>query len=153
VADNAQVRDRLWEARKKLIEAVKHLSPQKIMDTLDVVVPRTRLADLLPGIREVAGRHGLRIISFGHAGDGNVHVCTIKDVAEDLWKMNAPRAAEEIYRLAISLGGCLTGEHGIGLTRRKYLPLGLDSAQIELMRSIKEDFDPRGLLNPGKIFT
>ena len=152
VADNAQMRERLWEARKKLIEAVKHMSPQKIMDTQDVVVPRTRLPDLLPRIREVAERSGLHIISFGHAGDGNVHVCIVKDVPDDLWRSKEPQAAEEIYRLAVSLGGFVTGEHGIGLTRKRFLSLGLDSAQIELMRKVKEDFDPRYLLNPGKIF-
>jgi glycolate oxidase len=152
VADNVQLRDRLWEARKKLIEAVKHMSPQKIMDTQDVVVPRTQLPELLPRIREVAERSGLHIISFGHAGDGNVHVCIVKDVPEELWQKKRPQAAEEIYRLAVSLGGFVTGEHGIGLTRKKFLSLGLDSTQIELMRQVKEDFDPRYLLNPGKIF-
>jgi len=153
VADNVQLRDRLWEARKKLIEAVKHLSPQKIMDTQDVVVPRTQLPELLPRIREVGERSGLHIISFGHAGDGNVHVCIVKDVPEELWQSKRPKAAEEIYRLAVSLGGFVTGEHGIGLTRKSFLSLGLDSAQIESMRKIKESFDPRYLLNPGKIFS
>jgi glycolate oxidase len=152
VADTVQLRDRLWEARKKLIEAVKHMSPQKIMDTQDVVVPRTQLPELLPRIREVAERSGLHIISFGHAGDGNVHVNVIKDVDTATWKAKAPVAADEIYRLAVSLGGMVTGEHGIGLTRKKYLALGLDETQVTLMRRIKEDFDPLYILNPGKMF-
>jgi glycolate oxidase len=152
VADNVQMRDRLWEARKKIIDALKHLSPDRIMDTQDVVVPRTGLPELLPRIREIGERHGLHVISFGHAGDGNVHVNIIKNMDDQAWREKAPRAVEEIYRLAVSLGGFITGEHGIGLTRKRHLSLGLDSAQVELMRRIKEQFDPNAILNPGKIF-
>ena len=152
VADTPQVRDRLWEARKLIIEALQHLSPQHIMDTQDVVVPRSKLPELLPRIKEVGKRTGLHIISFGHAGDGNVHVNVIKDVDEELWTAKRDQAAEEIYRLAVGMGGMVTGEHGIGLTRREFLGLGVDAHQIALMRLIKEDFDPAGILNPGKIF-
>ena len=153
VADNAQMRDRLWETRKMIIEALQNLSPQHIMDTQDIVVPRTQLPHLLPKIKEVGKRYELHIICFGHAGDGNVHVNIIKDVPEDVWDSQAPKAVEEIYRLAVSLGGMVTGEHGIGLTRKSFLSLGIDQAQIEIMRRIKEDFDPNGILNPGKIFS
>jgi glycolate oxidase len=153
VADNPQMRDRLWETRKLIIEALQNLSPQHIMDTQDIVVPRTQLPQLLPRIKEVGERYELPIISFGHAGDGNVHVNIIKDVPEEVWKKQAHKAGEEIYRLAVSMGGMITGEHGIGLTRKSFLSLGIDSAQIEMMRSIKEDFDPNGILNPGKIFS
>jgi len=153
VADNNQMRERLWEARKMIIEALQNLSPQRIMDTQDVVVPRTMLPELLPKIKEIGQRYQLHVINFGHAGDGNVHVNVIKDVPEDLWKDQAPKAAAEIYNLAVSLGGMVTGEHGIGLTRKSFLSLGLDSAQIEMMRKIKQDFDPNAILNPGKIFS
>jgi glycolate oxidase len=152
VADNPQMRDRLWETRKLIIEALQNLSPQHIMDTQDIVVPRTQLPELLPRIKEIGERYQLPVINFGHAGDGNVHVNIIKDVAEEVWKTQAPEAAAEIYRLAVSLGGMVTGEHGIGLTRKSFLSLGIDSAQIRMMRGIKEDFDPNGILNPGKIF-
>jgi glycolate oxidase len=152
VADNPQMRERLWEFRKLIIEALQNLSPQHIMDTQDIVVPRTQLPHILPRIKEIGERYELPIISFGHAGDGNVHVNIIKDVEEKVWKNQAPKAAEEIYKLAVSLGGMVTGEHGIGLTRKSFLSLGIDSAQIEMMRRIKEDFDPNGILNPGKIF-
>jgi len=95
----------------------------------------------------------VRIISFGHAGDGNVHVNVLKDdLPEDRWEALVPVVAEETYRLTLSLGGTLTGEHGIGATRRRYLPLALDDAQIEVMRGIKAVFDPDYILNPGKIF-
>ena len=153
VADNPQMRDRLWETRKLIIEALQNLSPQHIMDTQDIVVPRTQLPQLLPRIKEIGDRYQLPVINFGHAGDGNVHVNIIKDVDEELWKTQAPKAAAEVYRLAVSLGGMVTGEHGIGLTRKSFLSLGVDQAQIRMMRGIKEDFDPTGILNPGKIFT
>jgi len=153
VADNPQMRDRLWGARKLIIEALQNLSPQHIMDTQDIVVPRTQLPELLPRIKEIGDRYQLPIINFGHAGDGNVHVNIIKDVDEQLWQDQAPKAAAEIYRLAVSLGGMVTGEHGIGLTRRPFLSLGVDQAQIRMMRGIKENFDPNGILNPGKIFS
>ena len=152
VADNLQTRDRLWEARKLIIEALQGLSPERIMDTQDVVVPRARLSELLEKIKDVAERYSLRIISFGHSGDGNVHVNIIKDVSEEVWKKKKPQAVEEIYRIAVSLGGMVTGEHGIGFTRKKFLSLGLDQTAIEMMKNIKEDFDPQNILNPGKIF-
>lgn len=135
-----------------IIEALQGLSPERIMDTQDVVVPRTQLPELLGRIKEVAERHSLRIITFGHSGDGNVHISIIKDIADEIWHEKAPQAAEEIYRTAVSLGGMVTGEHGIGLTRKKFLSLGLDKTQIEIMKKIKEDFDPNNILNPGKIF-
>lgn len=153
VADNQQMRDKLWEARRIIIEALKELSPQKIMDTQDVVVPRTQLPELLKKIREVAEKYSLKIISFGHSGDGNVHVNIIKDLPDEAWKEKDPQAAEEIYRFAVSLGGMVTGEHGIGLTRKKFLSLGLDKTQIEIMKKIKQDFNPQNILNPGKIFS
>ena len=132
VADNVQMRDRLWGTRKLIIEALKGLSPQHIMDTQDVVVPRTRLPELLVAIKRVGERHGLHIVSFGHSGDGNVHVNIIKDVPDDLWKASDPSASEEIYRLAVGMGGAVTGEHGIGADTEEVpgpgAPVGVDRA-------------------------
>ena len=151
VAQDRPTRDRLWEARRMIIESLNHESPINHME--DVVVPRAEIHRLLKGIKEIAGRHGVRIISFGHAGDGNVHINVLKDdLAQDRWEALVPVATEEIYRLALSLGGTITGEHGIGATRRRYLPLAVDSAQIEIMRHIRAVFDPNRILNPGKIF-
>ena len=152
VADNQQTRDRLWETRRMIIEALQNLSPERIMDTQDIVVPRTSLPEMLNRIKDISRDHALQIISFGHAGDGNVHVNIIKDIPDDTWKRKVPQAVEEIYRTAVGLGGLITGEHGIGLTRKKYLHYNIDAYQIELMKKIKEDFDPNYVLNPGKIF-
>jgi glycolate oxidase len=151
VAEDRPTRDRLWEARRKIIEALKQESPINHME--DVVVPRAEIPSLLQGIKEIACRHHVRIISFGHAGDGNVHVNVLKDgIPAEQWMTLLHPVQEEIYRVALSLGGTITGEHGIGATRRKYLPLAIDSAQMEIMRQIRNVFDPNQILNPGKIF-
>jgi len=153
VADNEPTRIRLWESRKLIIEALQNLSPDHIMDTQDVVVPRAKLPTLLDGIHGIADRHKLNIITFGHSGDGNVHVNIIKNMPQEEWSAKGPAAADEIYRLSVKLGGVITGEHGVGVTRKKYLGLGLDASQVEIMKKIKESFDPQGILNPGKIFS
>jgi glycolate oxidase len=151
VARDSRNRDRLWEARRAIIDALGHESPINHME--DVVVPRAEIPALLKGIKEIAQRRAVRIVNFGHAGDGNVHVNVLKDdVSDERWEILVPMMAEEIYRLALSLGGTITGEHGIGATRRKYLPLALDDAQIEIMWKIRAAFDPNHILNPGKIF-
>lgn len=151
VAKDRPTRDRLWDTRRKIIEALKHASPINHME--DVVVPRAEIPPLLKGIKDIARQHSVRIVCFGHAGDGNVHVNVLKDsMAMDQWEALVPVVAEKIYRLTLSLGGTLTGEHGIGATRRRYLPMALDNTQIELMRQIRAVFDPNRMLNPGKIF-
>jgi glycolate oxidase len=151
VAKDRPTRQRLWEARRMIIEALNHESPVNHME--DVVVPRSRIPVLLQGIKKISAENFLRIISFGHAGDGNVHVNILKDGLSDLeWEALIPTVAEKIYRLTLSLGGTITGEHGIGCTRKRYLPLALDASQVALMRSIKVVFDPNYILNPGKIF-
>ncbi len=151
VARDQRTRDRLWEARRLIIDALNNESPVNHME--DVVVPRAAIPALLTGIKETAARHAVRIISFGHAGDGNVHLNVLKDNIEDAhWGVVTQSVTEEIYRLTLSLGGTITGEHGIGVTRRRYLPMALEEEQIRLMRQIKAIFDPHELLNPGKIF-
>jgi glycolate oxidase len=151
VAQDKRMRDRLWETRRMIIESLKHESPINHME--DVVVPRAEIPRLLKGVKDIAGRHSVRIVSFGHAGDGNVHVNVLKDdLPVDRWQALVPQVSQELYHLTLSLGGTITGEHGIGVTRRRYLPMALDEAQIEIMRGIKESFDPNHILNPGKIF-
>jgi len=151
VAQDRPTRDRLWEARRKIIDALNAESAVNHME--DVVVPRAEIHRLLQGMKEIARRHEVRIVSFGHAGDGNVHVNVLKDkLPAERWEALVPAVQEEIYRLALGLGGTITGEHGIGATRRKYLPLALDETQIVLMRGLRDLFDPDEILNPGKVF-
>jgi glycolate oxidase len=151
VAADRPTSDRLWEARRAIIDALNFESPVNHME--DVVVPRAEIPALLLGIQELAGRLGVRTLSFGHAGDGNVHITALKDEMDDeTWEALVPEVTAAIYKLALSLGGTLTGEHGIGFIRRQYLSLALEEAQIEIMRRVRAAFDPNGILNPGKIF-
>ena len=134
-----------------IIDALNNESPINHME--DVVVPRAEIPSLLKGIKEIALHHSARIVCFGHAGDGNVHVNVLKDdITDDSWADLVPAVREEIYTLTLSMGGTITAEHGIGATRRDYLPLALDRTQIDLMRRIRDVFDPNHILNPGKIF-
>ena len=143
--------EKLGEARRKIMDAINNESAVNHKE--DVVVPRATIHLLLKGMRELAQRYSVRIISFGHAGDGNVHVNVLKDgLSGERWQAVVPVVTEEIFHLALSLGGTLTGEHGIGVTRRPYLPLALDATQIALMRHIRDVFDPNHILNPDKIF-
>ena len=150
VAKDRPTRLRLWEARRMIIEALNVESPVNHME--DVVVPRSQIPLLLKGIKKIAADFSLRIVNFGHAGDGNVHVNVLKDqIPDEQWEDLIPRVTEKIYQLTLSLGGTITGEHGIGCTRRRYLPLALSPSQIDLMRMIKKAFDPNAILNPCKV--
>jgi glycolate oxidase len=151
VAADRPTRDRLWEARRAIIDALNHESPVNHME--DVVVPRAQIPALMGQIHDMANELGVRILSFGHAGDGNVHITTLKDeLPAEEWAKLVPPITQSIYQMALSLGGTITGEHGIGAIRRHYLPLALEEAQIEVMRRIRTAFDPNQILNPGKIF-
>lgn len=148
LARDARTRDRLWEARRMIIDALNNDSP--VNHTEDVVVPRAEIPALLKGIKEIGRRHMVRIVCFGHAGDGNVQVNVLKDDIDDArWDELVPDVRHKIQHLTLSLGGIITAEHGFGAAPREYLPLGLDEAQIEVMRRIREAFDPHHILNPG----
>ena len=151
VADTAKYQELIWETRRKLRDCIKTVSPIKVSE--DVVVPRMEIASLLMGIDTIEKRHGLEIICYGHAGDGNVHVNFLKrDRDEADWKQSLKKAVREVFALAVSLGGTISGEHGIGVTKKDYLSLSLNPAAIKAMRDIKRALDPENILNPGKIF-
>jgi glycolate oxidase len=141
--------DKLWQARRVVSQATYNLNPVKIAE--DVVVPRSNIPKLIRFLEETGRKHGIPILSFGHAGDGNFHVSLmIKDTEEDYAK--AHRAVEEIFSETIRLGGTLSGEHGIGTAKAPYISMELAPEVIETMKSIKKVFDPNNILNPGKIF-
>lgn len=151
VADSPKYQEQIWETRRKLRDCIRIISPIKISQ--DVVVPRMEIAPLLMGIDEIESRHGIEILCYGHAGDGNVHVNFLKrDRDEADWEEAIEKAVREVFVLAVSLGGTISGEHGIGVTKRDYLPLALNPAAIKAMRQIKQALDPKNILNPGKIF-
>jgi glycolate oxidase subunit GlcD len=139
-----------WRLRRGVGEAVKKLGPYA---EEDCAVPRTKLPDLLRAVRGIAGRRGLTAVCYGHAADGNIHVNVVQPPGErDRWLAERDAAVEEIFRAVVSLGGTITGEHGVGLTQRAYLSLRHPPEVIAAMRAVKEIFDPEGILNPGKIF-
>jgi glycolate oxidase len=147
-AQDAAQRARLWAARKALSPATRKLARHKISE--DVVVPRSRVPDLLVRVERIGEQTGARHLTYGHAGDGNLHVNFLWD--DDAERPAVDRAIELLMRATIELGGTLSGEHGIGLTKSAYLPLEQSPALIALQEDIKRVFDPHELLNPGKIF-
>lgn len=148
-AGTATEKDALWKMRRSVPVSVKAHSVYKEEDT---VVPRFELPRLLAGVKEIGGRYGFSSVCYGHAGDGNLHVNIIKgDLSDEFWDHELPKAIREIFKLTVSLGGTISGEHGIGLVQRSYMDIAFDRNQMELMRAIKHLFDPQGIMNPGKV--
>ena len=149
IADSPTRQNEIWEMRRGVGEAVKSICPYKEEDT---VVPRAQLPKLVRLIHEIAERHQLTTISYGHAGDGNIHVNILKkDLTDEQWNESLPRAITELFQRVVELGGTISGEHGIGWVQKRYLPLAVSPAELDLMRRVKEVFDPNGILNPGKL--
>jgi glycolate oxidase len=147
--DPGKVAD-VWALRRSMGEAVKSRSTYKEEDT---VVPRAHLPHLVKGVKEICARYGVTSICYGHAGDGNVHVNILKENLDtSVWEENLEKAIREIFMLTVSLGGTISGEHGIGYSQKSYLPLALSEAELEIMRKVKRTFDPNNILNPGKMF-
>jgi glycolate oxidase len=150
LAEDKQKIDDVWALRRSMGEAVKSYSTYKEEDT---VVPRAHLPQLIRGVKEICSKYGITSICYGHAGDGNVHVNILKDKLDDAtWDRHLDTAIREIFSLTVSLGGTISGEHGIGYSQKSYLPIALSPAELKLMRDIKRTFDPNNILNPGKIF-
>lgn len=145
--DSAQ-RARLWSARREMSLAVRRLARHKISE--DVVVPRRAIPELLDRVEQSSGRWGVRSLTYGHAGDGNLHVNFLWNEAEEVPRVGS--AIKQLFQDVVQLGGTLTGEHGVGLTKAPYLELEQSRELIALQQDLKRAFDPHGLLNPGKIF-
>jgi len=145
---SAADREALWRWRDGVGFAVAAVRGGKVGE--DVVVPVDRLAETIEATVEIARRHGLEACSWGHAGDGNVHANMLVDASRAEELVRARAASEEIFALAIGLGGSISGEHGIGWTKRGWLARQWDPRAVELHRAVKQAFDPKGLLNPGK---
>lgn len=148
-AETSAEKDMLWKLRRNVAVAVKAHTVYKEEDT---VVPRYELPRLLAGIKAIGKAHGFRSICYGHAGDGNLHVNIIKEgLSDTFWQVQLPVAIREIFELTVSLGGTLSGEHGIGLVQRSFMDIAFSPAQLTVMKGIKDLFDPTGIMNPGKV--
>lgn len=149
-ADTEAQKEELWKIRKNISPGIKAYSINKAED---VVVPRANLPALITGIKQIGKEVGFNSVCYGHLGDGNLHVDILKENINDTdWSTTVVDGIGEIFKLAVSLGGTLSGEHGIGIAKRPYMPIAMREANLTLMRGIKKAFDPNGILNPGKIF-
>lgn len=149
-ADTAEQKEHFWKIRRSIGEVIKKDNTYVEEDT---VVPRAELPKLLKGVKEVGAQYGFTSVCFGHVGDGNLHVNILKKQMSDAaWENELPHAIREIFTLCKKLGGTISGEHGIGILQKPYMDIAFSEFQLDLMRGIKKVFDPKGILNPDKIF-
>ena len=150
MAETTEERADLWKARKAISPALYKYAPDKINE--DIVVPRSRIPDMVRKIAELKERSGLTMASFGHAGDGNIHFNIMLDKRNRDELKKAEEAVEEVFEYTLKLGGTISGEHGIGITKSPYIQKEIGETELSLMKKIKNVFDPNGILNPGKLF-
>jgi glycolate oxidase len=150
VATTPEAEERLWKARRSVSPALALIKPSRL--TEDIVVPRSKIVEIIRRIQAIAKQYDVQIPTFGHIGDGNIHpdiMCDRRDADE---MKRVAQAAEAVFTAAIELGGTLSGEHGIGLFKREFMPKELGQVAIDLMVNVKKVFDPNGIMNPGKVF-
>jgi len=141
----------LWSARQGLAPSIMTLGfPDKINE--DICVPRSCLPEMISELEKIGRKNRITILNFGHAGDGNLHVNLLLDLSDMEEKLRGEAAVMEVMEAALALGGTISGEHGIGLTKRPFIQMEIDKRGLEIMRGIKKVFDPRNILNPGKVF-
>ncbi len=149
-AASAEEIENLWATRKALSPALRNIAPKKINE--DVVVPVANIPSLIRGLERLSKKHAIPIVNFGHAGNGNIHVNLLIDTDDARQVKNSRPCLDEVFSLVLELDGTLSGEHGIGLEKRNYVGREIEPVTLDLMRRIKQEFDPAGILNPGKIF-
>jgi glycolate oxidase len=150
ISDTEERNESIWSARGAFLEAIKASTTE--MDECDVVVPRIHVADFVTYAASLQKKHNLRIRSFGHAGDGNLHIYILRDALDDAaWQKSLAAVFDDLYNRAHELGGQVSGEHGIGYAKKKYLSESLAPENMVLMQRIKAAFDPENILNPGKV--
>lgn len=140
----------LWTTRKALSPALRKVAPGKINE--DVVVPVSRIPSLIHGLEALSQQYHIPIVNFGHAGNGNIHVNLLYDPADKQQAANAITCLDQVFRLVLELDGTLSGEHGIGMVKRDFIQREIDPVTLGLMQRIKQEFDPNGIMNPGKMF-
>ena len=150
IADNPVHRDRLWSLRRAISPSLIRMSTGKIHE--DIAVPRSRLVEISTIIQEISESYSINIAKYGHAGDGNLHVVFLFDASDTEQKTSADKAVRSLFSKVISLGGTISGEHGIGLSKREFIPDQLSEMNIAISKQLKDYFDPIGLFNPGKIY-
>ncbi|MDP2791627.1 MAG: FAD-linked oxidase C-terminal domain-containing protein [Rectinemataceae bacterium] len=152
MADNRTTQERVWSVRRNIAEAFKVKCPIQSLE--DIVVPTASIPDIIPELDRISSKYGISIPCYGHAGDGNLHATLVKDPAMSMeaWKAAEPKALEDLYAVVTKLGGKISGEHGIGLKRKKYMAEFMSPVEMGLIKAIKKAWDPNGIMNPGKLF-
>lgn len=149
-SESKEDENKLWDARRAISPSLMKYNNLKINE--DVVVPRSKVPELIRRVEEIGKKHNTFVANFGHAGDGNIHVNFMCDRHDEKSLNNARKAVRETFELSVELGGTISGEHGIGYVKSQYLDIAIDKPTLEIMKSIKKVFDPKGILNPGKMF-
>ncbi|HRU55333.1 MAG TPA: FAD-linked oxidase C-terminal domain-containing protein, partial [Candidatus Sumerlaeia bacterium] len=149
-AETEDERENLWQARRAALSALARVRPTTILE--DATVPRSRIPDMVRGVNEIAKKYNIRIGNFGHAGDGNLHPTILTDERDKEEFARVEKAVEEIFDLALSLGGTISGEHGIGSAKARFMPKEVGEVGIRAMYAVKKALDPNNILNPGKMF-
>jgi glycolate oxidase len=150
VAENDIQREKIWDARRAAYPALVRLKPTLVLE--DATVPRSKIPDMIRGISGIAKKHNITIATFGHAGDGNMHPVILADEDDREEMERVDKAVSDIFDLALSLGGNLSGEHGLGMVKASFMPRQFSPREMELMKALKKTFDPDNILNPGKVF-
>lgn len=151
IAEDESERTSLWEARASALPALARIRPTTILE--DATVPRSKITQMITAVQEIAEKYQMQIGTFGHAGDGNLHPTILTDEKDAEEMERVEKAIEEIFKKTLSLGGTLTGEHGIGISKARFLKLETGDEALKIMQGIKKTLDPNNILNPGKIFS
>ncbi len=149
-AKSKEEEDKLWDVRRAISPSLMKYGTLKINE--DVVVPRSKVPELVAGVEQIGKKHNTFVANFGHAGDGNIHVNFVVDRDDAAAIARARECVSETFQLSVSLGGTISGEHGIGYVKAQYMDYAIDKPTLEIMKGIKKVFDPNGILNPGKMF-
>jgi glycolate oxidase len=150
VANDDEEQEQIWNVRRVISPVISKIAPKKINE--DIVVPRDKISETISMIEDITAKYSLNIVTFGHAGDGNLHVNIMIDDKDEDEAERADKALYELFEKVVAFGGTLSGEHGVGITKSAFLRLELSKTEIELMKKIKQIFDPNNILNPNKIF-
>ena len=150
IAETSAESEAIWKVRRSISPSLRRLGPDKFNE--DIVVPRSKVPDMIRALEAISLRYGVPIVNFGHAGDGNIHVNVMVDLAEKGLEEKVHQALHDIFRTTVALGGAVSGEHGIGIAKAPFIGLELDRATLATMQTIKKAMDPNNIMNPGKIF-
>ncbi len=150
VAESAAESEKIWQVRRNVSPSLRKVNPDKFNE--DIVVPRSKVPDMIRSLERIAEQYAVDIVNFGHAGDGNIHVNVMVDLRQEGTALKMEEVMEKIFAAAIQLKGSISGEHGIGTAKSKYLAMEIDPVTLSYMKGVKEALDPNNIMNPGKIF-